>query len=615
MAIANLYSVVQPSLLLDFANVKALDPRITFSRASTARYYNGVTVAKAEENLISQSEAFNDSGWTKFVLTATANTSTAPDGTSTADTITATATNASHALFRDYASVASGVTFTMSGFFKAGTNDFVQLGQYGSPFGTAAFANFDLSTGVLGTVGAAATASITSVGNGWYRCAITSTTTSSGTIGWQCFLIDSSTSVRGQTWLPAGTETVLVWGAQLEQRTAVTAYTATTDQPITNYIPVLLTANNNVARFDHNPTTGESLGLLVEEQRTNLLLRSEEFDNASWTETNVTITANTIVGPDGTLTADYVAENSANGAHRVSQTISVTSGTAYSTSVFVKAGGRTFVQLFFSSAAFGSNGYANFNLSTGAVGTVGSGSTATITAVGNGWYRCALTATAIATSASAAVTFQIITSATAARNESYTGDGYSGIFLWGAQLEAGAFATSYIPTTSASATRSADAASMTGANFSSWYRADQGTVYAEFVTGGTPVTGVANRYVCDIADSAGTNRLLFSWNTSNKSQFQVVSGNTTYANLNSVASLVSGSTYKLIGGYKVDDFGMSLDAAAVVADTSGLVPSGVTFISIGNRYTGSEYLNGTIKKLSFYPAKLTSAQLQALTTA
>ena len=112
-----------------------------------------------------------------------------------------------------------------------------------------------------------------------------------------------------------------------------------------------------------------------------------------------------------------------------------------------------------------------FNLSTGTA----SGTGASIVSVGNGWYLCIGTVT-VNTTGSTGINFSINNGST----NSYTGDGYSGIYLWGAQLEAGAFPTSYIPTTSASVTRNADVASMTGTNFSSWYRQDAGCFYAEY---------------------------------------------------------------------------------------------------------------------------------------
>ena len=100
--------------------------------------------------------------------------------------------------------------------------------------------------------------------------------------------------------------------------------------------------------------------------------------------------------------------------------------------------------------------------------------------VGNGWYRCIITFTTVSTSGAVInPVIYLIDNANATRAAGMTGDGYSGIFIWGAQLEQGSFPTSYIKTSGASATRSADNASITGENFSSWYRQDEGSLYSE----------------------------------------------------------------------------------------------------------------------------------------
>ena len=598
MTTRSLYPNIAPSLSLDFANVENLDPRITFARASTATYYNGVTTAKAEENLLLQSQTFDDAAWTKTACNVTANTDTAPDGTTTAELLTASVNGTSGI---SQSIVASTNTHTCSVFAKAGTCSWIRLMILGTSNNNAWF---DLTNGVVGTVEGTNTAAITSVGNGWYRCSVTS----SGT-GTAAFV--RLASGNGITTAVNGT-TLLLWGAQLEQRSTVTAYTPTTTQPITNYVPVLLSAANNVARFDHNPVTGESLGLLIEEQRTNLLLRSEEFNDASWGKVGSSITENTIVAPAGTLTGDYVVETATTGSHRVSQTFSAVSGTAYTQSVFAKAGARSFIQLFLDSVQFGVNAFANFNLSTGTIGTVGSSATATITPVGNGWYRCTITVTASSTSSSVAY-YQIITSATSARVETYTGDGFSGIYIWGAQLEAGAFPTSYIPTVASQVTRSADAASMTGANFSSWYSADNvGSMYVEaneaggvtsgpwWLNNGTSLRGIAYRRV-----TTGITLEVTYRQPDGTLRATSVSNAIPYGQANKVAtSFDSASTSVSVNG-----------AAAVSSSSSNLYPAvdqlriGFAQISGNAPYVWC----GAIKKLAFYPKALTAAELAGLT--
>jgi hypothetical protein len=278
MSVKNLYPNIEPTLNLSFALTKALDPRISFARASTARFYDGRSTAKAEENLLIRSQEFDTASWFKARATVTANSTAAPDGTTTADTLTQTSgqTNGG-ALTQSGLSAVNGLSYTLSVFAKPDGKNFISVGE---DLGTGSIRRtyFDVSTGAVGTTAAGHTASIAASSNGFYRCVITFSANASRSGIAYIFMADADNNT---TVVDSGG--VFLWGAQLEQRSSVTAYTPTTTQPITNYVPVLLSAANNVARFDHNPVTGESLGLLIEEQRTNLLTYSAQFDNAAWT--------------------------------------------------------------------------------------------------------------------------------------------------------------------------------------------------------------------------------------------------------------------------------------------------------------------------------------------
>ena len=418
---------IRPSLNLDFANTRALDPRITFTRTTTATYYDGKTTAKAEENLFLRSQELNTIAvWpTSGITSVSANTgnTTAPDGTSTAEEVTLSASTGSHRLLTSI-TVPNGTT-VMSVFAKAGTHQYIQLACSDS----SVFANFDLTagSGATGTSGGIVSSSITSVGNDWYRCVMVFT--ASSVTSFLIQVAETASDTRVESWTALGTETVFLWGAQLEQRSAVTDYTPTTTQPITNYIPALQTAASGVARFDHNPITGESLGLLVEEQRSNELTYSEDFADASWTKTRSTIGSNTIIAPDGTLTGDKLIDTTDNDTHIVSKSITTTA-VARTFSVFAKQGGRTHLTMTITDS--GSTARTTyFNLSTGAVGTTGTGITASIVNVGNGWYRCIVT---IAT-ALAGTNPHTLGTATADNTNSYAGNGFDGVFIWGAQAE------------------------------------------------------------------------------------------------------------------------------------------------------------------------------------
>jgi hypothetical protein len=196
---------------------------------------------------------------------------------------------------------------------------------------------------------------------------------------------------------------------------------------------VIKTAAANVPRFTHNPVTGESLGLLVEEQRTNLLVRSEEFDQSPWGPTRATISANAETAPNGTLTADKLVEDTtAANTHQITQSVaSLASGVPYTASIFLKAAERTSALAIFSGTPFGNNGQF-VNLANGTLGNVVGtlDRPATIEAYPNGWYRVSITRTTTGSGTGG------ITVRTAVVNSSTTdGDGTSGLFLWGAQLE------------------------------------------------------------------------------------------------------------------------------------------------------------------------------------
>jgi hypothetical protein len=577
-------------------------------------------VAKAEENLVTQSNAINVwAGQTAVVTSANTSDTTAPDGTSTAEKISETTATSNHRVTSNLYPFVSGLTYTSSIFAKAGTVGVVQIATSTGPFGTNAFANFDLTNGVLGTVGSSATATIASVGNGWYRCSITATCTASdtGSSTVISFANNSTTATRLLSYAGDTASNLYLWGGQLEQRSSVTAYTATTDQPITNYIPVLLTAGNNVPRFEHNPVTGESLGLEIEEQRTNLVLRSEEFNSTpSWGYTNTTVRANQIIAPDGTLTGDEIIEGTGSQIQFASQqSITGVAGTTYTASVYVKRGVGTSRGFRLEIGGGGSGFRANFNPDTGGVNSSSFYGTGTVVAsgsvdVGNGWRRYFVTGTAGSDTA-LQLFFPRFLSTPTGSTIGYTGDGIQSFFFWGAQLEAGAFATSYIPTVASQVTRSADVASMTGTNFSSWYRTDEGTVYSEAISisVGGHNEGLAVIHQ-DGSNFIGLGRRYAGGNNPNIAAFVYTNGaNQAYIGTGTVTSGVS---YKASLSYKVNDITLSVNAGTPATDTSAIIPASPSQLMIGRTHF-SEVLNGTIKKLAYYPKRLSNAELQGLT--
>jgi hypothetical protein len=559
---------IKPSLNLDFANVKKLDPRITFTRGSTATYYDGKTFAKAEENLLLRSQDYSTT-WTVTNLTPVTG-KTAPDGTSTATEFTAGAGNA--VLTQGYTALADDYTFSVWLRRVTGTGNIDIAADNGT---------WNTET-ISGT---------------WARYDVTQTPA-------------AGSKTAGIRVVTSG-DAIEVWGAQLEQRSALTDYTATTTQPITNYIPALQTAASGDARFDHDPITGESKGFLIEEQRTNLLTYSEQFDNAAWTKTRSSITSNIVVAPDGTLTGDKLVEDtSVTLNHRVEDNATVTNSNPVTFTVFAKAGERprTVIQLV--DTGTGANGVtATFNLSSGTVvGTAingsGAGASAQIFDAGNGWYRCSVTGTTNG-SGTGVICRVYIDNGT---SSTYTGDGYSGIYIWGAQLEAGSFPTSYIPTVASQVTRSPDAASLTGTNFSSWYRQDEGTV---FVQSQTDLSSIGKVF-WTLSDGVFANSMYLSTDTSNVLGMAPDTSPTFLGiNLGAYTGLYTSVAF----GFESGSASASKDGAAAVVDSSVFPQPTINRLQIGAAGWGSPsiYLNGHIKKLAYYPKRLSNATLQALT--
>jgi hypothetical protein len=552
-----------PSLDLRFAESKSLvdavsgQNLITFTRASTGTFVDSDGVIRsAATNLALNSATFQPtSGAAPAAYTVD---QVAPDGTTTGSR----QTNASPRTLVDYTGIANG-TYTFSFYCRVVS-------------GTATFSIQikDAATDTVRATDASPVATTT-----WRRYTITGTTSG------------ATPGVRIEvTGVVAG---FVFWGAQLE-----VGSTATT------YIPTGATINS-APRFDHNPLTGECLGLLVEEQRQNLLLRSEEFDNASWTKTGATVSTDSAAGPSGTTTADKLVEAAGGTTHLVAQQVAVTSATVYTLSVFAKAAERSRVALYFGGAGGAAQGII-VNLSTGAFAAniVAAPTSYTITPFPNGWYRISITATSTGTAASYAVYVCDNTNAF-----SYSGDGTSGIHLWGAQLEAGAFPTSYIKTEGTAATRTADVVSITGANFSSWYRQDEGTVFADYTTQST------NGFCFDATGSATSDRIYLRY-LATQHQLYVIDNGVTQASIYDTTAASSQSARVSVGmtanSFATYANGGGSRSNSLAQDASGTMPT-LEKISIGTAFNAGSSLNGTLRRLAFWPARLTDSTLQSIT--
>jgi hypothetical protein len=581
-----------PSLDLRFATTKSLVDAttgaqlVTFTRASSATFVGSDGVIRtAVTNLLLRSEEFDNASWVKTRTSVTANAIAAPNGTLTADKIVEDNSSNTHLVTQG--TPVAGLACVYSFYAKAAERS--RLTFTGGGFGAQGFAvTFDFGSGTI-PVNTGNKASIAAMGDGWYRASVAFTP--SNTVAFELYLDNGTTN----NYTGDGTSGIFLWGAQLEQSSAVGEYIPTTS------------TINSAPRFDHNPTTGESLGLLVEEQRTNLVLRSEEFDNASWSKANSTVTANAVTAPDNLSTADkIVVNNGASGFDAVLQGVTITANAVTTLSGFFKAAEYTAVRIQNSQSG---NGYiAVYNLSTGALISQGAIGTGTIVGHGiqafpGGWYRIWVSGTITSGATNAAWRIQISDTSGAA----VTGDGTSGIYIWGAQLEAGAFPTSYIPTTTATVTRSADVASISGSNFSTWYRQDEGTVFTDAAVPYT-VPALSFPVVAGLNDGTANNKIVNGYLTSLVAGFEVSTGGAGQAG---VYPSIAAANRRFASCYRLNDFAASVNGGAIGTDTSGTVPT-VDRLGI-NAVVGYNALNGHIRRLTYWPTRLPNSTLQAVT--
>jgi hypothetical protein len=375
--------------------------------------------------LFTWSEDFSNAAWSKSASSISSNVTTAPNGTLTADKLIEDTANTSHTIFQTI-SISASTNYNYSVYLKAAERFRFRIRFTGFSGAQDATVNLNTQTTSLGT--------LTSVGNGWFRFAwsVNSGAGGSSTLVAITLQDDSGNS----TYLGNGTSGAFIWGAQLVEGTSALDYFPTTDR-------------QNVPRIDFRNADGtlSSCGrLLLEPQRTNVTLQSETITAG----TGTTVTLDTTSAPTGLNTADKLVEDTSTGLHFTAfggALGGTLDSSVYCVIIFAKAAGRTRFTMFDNGQV--SAGASTFDLSNG---TVISG-TGRIENYGSGWYRCTIFP-AKSTSTTANVQIRIVDTGT---NTSYTGNGTSGLFLWGKQIEPNAtYPTTYIPTTTAAVTRLAD---------------------------------------------------------------------------------------------------------------------------------------------------------------
>ena len=541
-------------------------------RATTATRVNSAGLVElVPYNLLTYSQDFS-SNWALNQATKTSGQADPFGGTKAIKLKYNTSVN--------YHSITQGISLTgpnaNSVYAKAGELQFLQIASAQS---IEEYANFNLNTGVVGTNGTlASNVQIENVGNGWYRCSVVFT---NGSNGIYC-AIASSASMQ---WLGVdtfaganATDGLYLYGAQLNAG---------------SLLPYQKTETRlNIPRLDYSNGTCPSL--LVEPQRTNELLYSSSFDNVLWLKLNASVTANSVTSPSGIQDADTLIENTANDEHAIYRAIT---GTSKTLSFYAKPNGRNWVSV------LSNNGdYSFFNIANGPLGTIAATSTATIEDAGNGWYRCTVYNTHPTFGA-------VINLATANGTTVYTGNGTSGVYIWGAQLEAATYPTSYIPTTSASVTRNADSVSKTG--ISSLIGQQEGTVFFDGV-----INGCENIFANLINTERNTTASFGISYTKASSQ---ISAFVYYGGIGFVLSaygIAIGQRAKIAFAYKSGNTTLYVNGVQAVTDTTTFTfPASLDDIFIGDPVTYFAYQESiTNNATALFKTRLANSELQSLTT-
>ena len=350
--------------------------------------------------------------------------------------------------------------------------------------------------------------------------------------------------------------------------------------------------DGQVYEFQENVPRLTSQGLLIEDSRTNLVIYSEDLTQSNWIKLGSTITSNAVAAPNGLTTADKMSSTAGASLQAVQQAArNLTDAAQYTRSVFFKAAELTSVGMQIGGTTEGTI-FCVVDLSNGT--STGDG---VVTAYQDGWYKLERTFTMQGTLNDFYLRLP---------NSSPTNDG---VYIWGAQLEEGAFPTSYIPTTTAAVTRAADVCQITGANFSSWYNQDEGTFAFEY---NAPNKSNDNAQLVWAARSLNSvARWDFYTGNSGSSAATFDSSSGRACAFLTRAAAVSG---KYAWAAKVNDFALSQNGNTALTDSSGAMNS-TNDIEVLQFTSGSGLrLNGHIARFAYYNTRLSDEALQALTT-
>lgn len=625
--------------------------RVTYNPATLARV--GLLTETAATNLFLFSESLLGGGWGFSNVGVSGLTTPAPDSTGSMQKIIPSASASSHILFQNI-SVTSGSTYTQSAFVKASEYGFIQMAGSTGFNTTDLWVNFNLNTGAVASVGAGSavgTYGIQAYPGGIYRVWITATATLTSASGRLLIsVLDSDRAARVPSYTADGTSGLYIWGQQFEVGANPTSYIPTTNAAVIRAADLnvditamssrafsdlhtfsragtktyfgsdglLKTAAIDTPAFNYDPSTLTPLGPLIEPTATNICLQSQTFSSGTWVKDASSVTAKATTWIDGTNTMDLIVPDTSSANHRVKQTnITLTAGQVYTASSVVKRHSSYNYQLLFWNPS--GNGFVNVDLQNGTIQSSGGPELvgATLRSLGNGFYRVSVTIQTVSGGVYQFMNYAISPGFVTV----FTGDGTSGVYCDGCQVEQGFFASSFIPTTTAAITRAQDVC-INGAgnvvNFASWYNTTANSVLAIHHALYAAGTALPNASVFCINDNSASNRsMLFrNFNGAATGKMIVTSGGVDSFSQNISAAAVN-TMYKHAVAIAANDYALYENGVQLGIDASGALPVSPVQMSIGHCVVAGsplDYLNGSVAELRIYPARISNSELARISS-
>jgi len=575
------------------------DGDFTFTRASTGTRVNSDGyIEEVPWNIFTYSEQFDNAAWPKQQSTVTADATTSPNGTTSADKLVESTSSSRHTMYQQLNGSYNN-TFSCSVFVKKAERKYISLSLL--TFATTSHfrAIFDVESGIVTDSyadtanGATISTSISDFGDGWYRCAIIGilSNTGSGNFFLQISLPDRSTYSGGTldsiypSYTGNGTSGIYIYGAQLVKGTSPKPYIKTTDRL-------------DIPRLDYsggatNPT------LLLEPQRTNLVTYSEDF--SQWTKSANNTLVSSQASPSNINTATAFQHNGTTAEYHIYRAVTLPSANI-TVSAYLKKGTKNWVIF-----RVGNICLQYFDIEDEVLGNNVFGAPISYNFVdaGNDWVRLDMTVLGNGSSNN----IQIYSAESGTSSQVTGTSGELLLYVWGAQLEAGSYPTSYIPSTSGmSVTRVADVCEDAGD--ATIFNDSEGVIFAEIAS--LSNVGVVNRGI-SISDGSNTNQIVLRFAvTANQITSYIADGGVITAQL--THTLTNALSYnKLALKYKVNDVALWVNGTEVATDTNATMPSGFDELKF-SRGDGINDFYGKCKQLIVFNEALSDSELTTLTT-